>query len=109
MSDVHADAIAHHISGDAVTFASLPLPLAHRIFLTLLVDERGRACCVCRAWRDALAAPALWTRLDMSAVRVEWQRFLPMLHGAELAVSSLSWTSRSSLARPSSGTCCCRC
>jgi hypothetical protein len=54
------------ISADPITFASLPLPLAQRIFLALPVDARGRACCVCRAWRDALADPALWTRLDLS-------------------------------------------
>jgi hypothetical protein len=65
------DAAAHPISPDAATFASLPLPLAQRIFLALPPDARGRASCVCRAWRDALAEPSLWTRLDMSDVRVE--------------------------------------
>jgi hypothetical protein len=44
----------------------LPLPLVLRIFLLLPVDSRGRACCVCRAWRDALADPELWTRLDLT-------------------------------------------
>ena len=44
----------------------LPLPLAHRIFLLLPVDVRARCSCVCRGWRDALAEPALWTRLDLS-------------------------------------------
>jgi hypothetical protein len=46
--------------------ASLPLPLAHRIILALPLDARGRASCVCRAWRDILAEPALWTRLDLT-------------------------------------------
>jgi hypothetical protein len=54
------------ISADPLTFASLPLPLAHRIFLALPVDARACAACVCRAWRDVLADPALWTRLDLS-------------------------------------------
>ena len=46
--------------------ASLPLPLAQRVFLLLPVDSRARAACVCRAWRSVLADPALWTRLDVS-------------------------------------------
>ena len=75
------------VLADAATFASLPLPLAQRIFLALLVDERARASCVCRAWRDTMAVPALWTRLTVS-VRVvsgggEWhaeeKRFLAVL------------------------------
>jgi len=69
MSNKHEGAAALRISRDAATFASLPLPLAQRIFLALPADARGRASCVCRAWRDALAEPALWTRLDMSLVR----------------------------------------
>jgi hypothetical protein len=40
--------------------AALPLLSAW-----LPVDSRARACCVCRAWRAALAEPALWTRLDL--------------------------------------------
>ena len=46
--------------------APLPLPVVHRIFLSMPVDCRARASCVCRAWRDALAEPALWTRLHLS-------------------------------------------
>ena len=44
----------------------LPLPLTQRIFTLLPVDSRARAACVSRAWRDALADPSLWTRLDLS-------------------------------------------
>jgi len=44
----------------------LPLALVHRIFLAVPADSRGRAACVARGWRDALADPALWTRLDLS-------------------------------------------
>jgi hypothetical protein len=86
MSDAHVDALAQLISRDEATFASLPLPLAHRIFLALPADARGRASCVCRAWRDVLADPALWTRLDMSVMRceshAEQQRLVSVLSGA---------------------------
>ena len=68
MSDVHVDAAAELVAPDRVTFASLPPPLARLVFLALPPDARGRACCVCRAWRNALAEPTLWTRLDMSDV-----------------------------------------
>ena len=44
----------------------LPPSLALRVFLLLPVDQRARACCVCRGWRGFLADPALWTRLDLS-------------------------------------------
>ena len=82
MSDSLVDAVAEHISRDPATLASLPLPLAQRIFLALPADARGRSSCVCRAWRDVLADPSLWTRLEMSVVRVEPRCFLPVLHGA---------------------------
>jgi hypothetical protein len=75
MSDVHVDAVAMRISPDAATFASLPLSLAHRIFLALPVDARLCASYVCRAWRDTLAEPSLWTRLSMSGMHVERRRF----------------------------------
>jgi hypothetical protein len=45
----------------------LPLPLVQRIFLLLPVDERARAACVHRSWRDALADFELWTRLQLPA------------------------------------------
>jgi len=87
---VQTSALAPRIRPDEATFASLPLPLAHRIFLALPPDARGRACCVCRAWRDALADPSLWTRLDVAGVDaledenfLHWrQRFLAVLRGA---------------------------
>ena len=71
MSDALEGAVALSISADEATFASLPPPLARLVFLALPPDARGRACCVCRAWRDALADPSLWTRLDLSFVRTE--------------------------------------
>jgi hypothetical protein len=82
MSDEHVDALANLIISDAVTFASLPLPLARLIFMALPADARGRACCVCRAWRDVLAEPSLCSCLDMSVVRVERPRFVDVLRGA---------------------------
>ena len=82
MSSTLEDALAQLSVSDPVTFASLPLPLARLIFLALPVVARGRASCVCRAWRDALADPSLWTRLDMSDVRVGQERFTVVLPGA---------------------------
>ena len=73
-----SDVLAELISPDEATFASLPLPLARLVFLALPPDARGRACCVCRAWRDVLADPSLWTRLDLSDV----QRFELVFLGA---------------------------
>jgi hypothetical protein len=87
MSSTRVAAAAQRIGTDEATFASLPLPLARRIFLALPVNARGRASCVCRAWRDVLDDPSLWTRLVISAVphaltEAEWQRFLAVLRGA---------------------------
>jgi hypothetical protein len=73
------DALALRASPAAATFASLPPPLARLVFLALPPDARGRACCVCRAWRDALADPSLWTRLDMTLVDDD---FYVVLRGA---------------------------
>jgi hypothetical protein len=44
----------------------LPPALVRDIFLHMPADQRARAACVCRAWREALADPALWLRLDLS-------------------------------------------
>ena len=80
MSDSNVQALALLIGPVAATFASLPLPLVQRIFLALPPDSRGRACCVCRAWRDVLADPALWTRLDMSFIDHK-HHYFTVLHG----------------------------
>ena len=82
MGNTHVKAVEDVINPDAVTFASLPVPLEHRIFLALPPDARGRSSCVCRAWRKILRDPSLWTRLDMSSVRV--QLFYAVLRGAAL-------------------------
>lgn len=51
----------------AASFVSaLPRALAGRIFAVVPLPTRLRSREVCRAWRDALADPAAWTRLDLS-------------------------------------------
>lgn len=47
---------------------SLPLTLTQRVLSLLPLDARGRAACVCRTWRDALEAPDMWSRLDLSSL-----------------------------------------
>ena len=47
-------------------FSSLPHAVALRIFAALPADARARAGLVSRAWRDAIAEPTVWTRLDLS-------------------------------------------
>jgi hypothetical protein len=47
-------------------FPGLPQPLALRVLALLPADSRARAACVARGWRDAVADPALWLRLDLS-------------------------------------------
>jgi hypothetical protein len=61
-----ADAVERATPALAPLQLPLPLALVHRIFLAVPADSRGRAACVARGWRDALADPALWTRLDLS-------------------------------------------
>jgi hypothetical protein len=46
--------------------AVLPLQLTHNILLRLPVDMRARCACVSVGWREAVADPALWRRLDLS-------------------------------------------
>ena len=89
MSDEYLDAVAQLFSSDEAASASMPPPVAQLVFLALPADARGRACCVCRAWRDALADPSLWTRLDMSflpafkgSYGAEERRFFAMMRGA---------------------------
>jgi hypothetical protein len=82
MSSTLVVAAADDISLDAATFASLPPPLALRVFLALPADARGRACCVCRAWRDALDDPSLWSRLDMSFLDTDDESFWAVWLGA---------------------------
>ena len=63
----------------------LPVALLRAVFAQLPSD--ARACCagVCRAWRDAAAAPELWTVVDLTrsggatVARVNPTRVLPAL------------------------------
>jgi hypothetical protein len=73
----------------ASALAPLPLALAQRIFVSLPVDCRGRASCVCRAWRDTLAEPALWTRLEWSDDDSELDADLALLQGAAARAQGL--------------------
>ena len=50
----------------AAIFATLPEEALRCIWLALPPEDRARCACVCRAWRDALADPALWTCLRPS-------------------------------------------
>ena len=70
------------VEPELCTSALAPLPpaLVQRIFTSLPADSRGRAACVCLAWRAALADPALWTRLDFSGIA--WRRVPDVLRGA---------------------------
>ena len=47
-------------------FAALPRALALPIFRLLPADARAHAALVCRAWRDAVAEPSVWTYLDLT-------------------------------------------
>ena len=40
-----------------------PAPVVHAVFAQLSAADRGRCACVSRAWRAAVADPALWARL----------------------------------------------
>ena len=79
-------------------FASLPHAVALRILACVPADARARAALVCRAWRDALAEPSVWARLDLlptSGVTVALTDAL--LRGAatraqgQLAVMLVNW------------------
>ena len=52
--------------GATLGFRALPPAVVLRVFALMPADARARAALVCRAWRDAIAEPSLWTRLDLS-------------------------------------------
>ena len=58
---------------------ALPLPLALRIWRSLPCDVRLRCREVCRAWRNALAEPCLWTELDLTETSGVTARITPAL------------------------------
>ena len=49
-----------------LSFSSLPHAVALHVFAFVPADARARAALVCRAWRDAIAEPSVWARLDLS-------------------------------------------
>ena len=64
--------------------AVLPLFLSRRIFALLPVDSRAKAACVSRSWRDVLADPSLWERLDLS-----WTSGVPTTFFADVHFEAL--------------------
>ena len=58
---------------------ALPLPLAMQIWGLLPCDVRMRCREVCRAWRDALAEPRLWTVVKLTAAGGVVARITPAL------------------------------
>ena len=54
----------------SVDWLQLPRFLLQRCLLHLRLDERLRCAEVCPAWRDALADPSLWRRLELPRVFV---------------------------------------
>jgi hypothetical protein len=50
----------------ACLILALPLPVTERVLMFLPVDARGRAACVCKAWRAALCGPMCWRNLDLT-------------------------------------------
>ena len=63
-----SDSAAPDAAADTATVGidALPHTVALHIFALLPADARARAALVCRAWRDAIAEPSVWTRLDLS-------------------------------------------
>ena len=54
------------LGAGVASFASLPHAVALAIFVEVPADQRARLALVCRAWRDTMADPAAWERLDLS-------------------------------------------
>ena len=55
---------------DTCPLEALPRALMGHILVMLPPDSKARAACVRRGWRAVLDDPALWTRLDMTHVRL---------------------------------------
>ena len=62
----HAASADDSILPHPLGFADLPLAVALHIFSYVPLFARARAALVCRAWRDIVADPELWTVLDLS-------------------------------------------
>jgi hypothetical protein len=53
-------------SRDASPWCDLPEAVLQACLLLVPVDQRAACACVCRSWRTAASAGALWQRLDLS-------------------------------------------
>ena len=94
-----ASGVGSALARTTLGFASLPHAVALRVFACVPADARARAALVCRAWRDAIAEPSVWARLDLlsptSGVTVELSDAL--LRGAatrahgQLSALLLNW------------------
>lgn len=58
--------VAAIVQQRACLILALPLTLTERVLMFLPVDARGRAACVCKAWRAALCGPMCWRNLDLT-------------------------------------------
>ena len=58
--------MAPRLRSAVVRFDALPEPVLRVLMLSLPVDARARAACVCRAWRAFLADVSLWHVLDLT-------------------------------------------
>ena len=79
-------------AGDAAALTVLPPSLPHELALrvcgALPCDTRLRSREVCRAWRDALAEPRLWTEVDLTPASGVTARLTPALLLAAAARAS---------------------
>ena len=76
---------------------ALPPAAVREILLRLPADQRARAACVCRRWREVVADPALWTVLDLRrasgmTVRLTPERLLAAAARAQGRLEVLSVT-----------------
>ena len=77
--------MAPRLRSAVVRFDALPEPALRVLFLTLPVDARARAACVCRGWRAFLSDVSLWQVLDLSPAGVAAERVTENLVRGALA------------------------
>ena len=88
----HSAHVATAAEAPAATLATLPpASLARRILLAVPVMYRARASCVCRAWRDMLASPELWSQLELTW-DVAWRTLLIHARATQGALSATNST-----------------
>jgi hypothetical protein len=54
-------------------FEVLPPSLVRAVLLRLTITQRARCACVCRRWRELVAEPELWLRLDFAGFSSEFR------------------------------------